>query len=106
MSSHGVEPNQRPQPDRDAGSENTDEDEDESLVERLVSHPGDRKTSNVKMLVIEAELAHAGRDPGNYAKPITEEIGDVFFERLENHDIDDIKPAWTYQDETTERLDE
>ena len=102
MSSHGIEPNPRPQPQPDSDDDvDDDADDDENsrpLVERLVEQPGDRKTANVEMLVIEAELAHGGDDPGNYAKPITEEVGEMFFERLDNHDLDDIKPAWHYAD--------
>jgi len=98
MSSHGIEPNPRPQPESPAENDEADEENSQSLVERVVEHPGDRKTANVEMLVIEAELAHAGGDPGNYAKPITEDVGETFFERLDNHDLDDIKPAWHYAD--------
>ena len=93
----------QPRPETDADDTDGDTDTKQPFIERVLANPGPRRTANVDMLVIEAELAHAGGDPGNFATPITEEIGDEFFERLENHELDDIKPAWFYQDEDTSR---
>ena len=57
-------------------------------------HAGARRTSNVEMLVIEAELAAEGTEVANPAKPVTDRTADDFHERLESHE-DDLEPAWT-----------
>lgn len=104
MSSHENAPQPRPEPDGD----DTDDESGRgrSRIDRLTANAGPRRTANVEMLVIEAEQAHAGGDPGNYATPITEEVGEELFDRLENHEIDDIRPAWFYQDRHTSRESE
>ena len=56
--------------------------------------PGARKTGNIEMLVIEAELVFEGKQLDNPAKPVDMETGEAFAERLEQHD-DDLVPAWT-----------
>ena len=56
--------------------------------------PGARRTSNVEMLVIEAELAAQGTEFANPAKPVSDRTADEFHERLESHE-DDLEPAWT-----------
>ena len=56
--------------------------------------PGDRKTDSVWMLVVEAELVGDGKELDNPAKPTTENVGETFRERLDEHD-DDLVPAWT-----------
>ena len=61
----------------------------------ITTDPGPRKTDNVSMLVIEAELACLeGKQIGNPAKPRTESVGEAFRERLDEHD-EDLVPAWT-----------
>jgi len=56
--------------------------------------PGARKTGNIEMLVIEAELVSDGKELDNPAKPVDVDTGEAFAERLEQHD-DDLVPAWT-----------
>lgn len=52
--------------------------------------PGRRKSGNVELLVIEAELAADGVELGNPAFPIREEIADQVHARLD----EDVDPAW------------
>jgi len=79
-------------------------DESDDLKERTAStrsggldnvcmEPGDRKTDNVELLVIEAELVADGHEPDNPAKPRTEGVGERFRDRLAERD--GLVPAWT-----------
>lgn len=52
--------------------------------------PGRRKTSDVEMLVMEAEMAADGKDLGNPAFPTSGEIAEQVHDRLD----DEIEPAW------------
>lgn len=52
--------------------------------------PGRRKSGNVDLLVIEAELAADGKDLGNPAFPIREEVAEQVHARLD----EDVQPAW------------
>lgn len=52
--------------------------------------PGRRKTGDLEILLIEAQLAAEGKDLGNPAFPINGEIADQLHERLP----DDMNPAW------------
>lgn len=52
--------------------------------------PGRRRSGNVDLLVIEAELAADGKDLGNPAFPIREEVAEAVHSRLP----EDVDPAW------------
>lgn len=100
MSSDRTVGQQQP-PERPVPKKNTDDSEIEQEREQrrdplsnINTEPGDRKTDNVKMLVIEAELVADGHQPDNPAKPRTEKVGKAFLERLDEHE-DDLVPAWT-----------
>ena len=89
----------RAPPERPAADPNAD-DTDEIETERtdplsaIEMTPGDRRTDSVRMLVVEAELAAEGTQLDNPAKPTTQNVGETFQERLDEHD-DDLVPAWT-----------
>lgn len=100
MSSDKTVGEQQP-PERPAPSNDDIDDEREHTggLSGINTTPGDRRTDNVTMLVIEAELVHDGHEPDNPAKPRTESVGTRFRERLDEHD-DDLVPAWTRPWET------
>ena len=89
------QPPERPAP-------NTDDEIDAERERRqhglagIPTDPGDRYTTNVGMLVIEAELACGGVELGNPAKipADADDVAEAFAERLDQHD-DDLVPAWT-----------
>ena len=88
------QPPERPEP---ATGDETIVDERERRQDALASitiSPGDRKTDSVWMLVVEAELVGDGKELDNPAKPTTENVGERFRERLDEHD-EDLVPAWT-----------
>jgi len=98
----------RAPPERPAGEPNTSDTDDggenktdtdrrlEALSNVITMEPGRRRTSNVEMLVIEAELVADGHEPDNPAKipEYADGTAERFAERLENHE-DDLVPAWT-----------
>jgi len=67
-------------------------------LSQIETAPGDRLAGpdkeSLDRLVIEAELACDGVALDNPAKPMSEEVGQAFLERLDNHE-DDLVPAWT-----------
>ena len=85
-------------PERPVRGDDTSESDAEQRRDALAAisvQPGDRKTDNVGLLVIEAELASLeGKQLDNPAKPHTESVGEAFQERLDKHD-EDLVPAWT-----------
>jgi hypothetical protein len=90
---------QQQPPERPATRTTDDEivKERERHNERLSSiemEPGARRTENIGMLVVEAELVAEGKQLDNPAKPRTQNVGEEFRERLDKHD-DDLVPAWT-----------
>ena len=71
-----------------------DVDDSERSIKTIPLTPGRRRTDNVAMLVIEAEMVHEGHEPDNPAIPTTEAVGEQLRERLDEH-ADDLVPAWT-----------
>ena len=53
--------------------------------------PGPRRTDNVEMLVIEAEMVAEGHEPDNPAQPLGTETAEAFAERIEGTELE---PAW------------
>ena len=53
--------------------------------------PGPRRTDNVEMLVIEAEMVAEGHEPDNPAQPLGTATAEAFAERIEDTDL---QPAW------------
>jgi len=89
-------PPERPAEPVDA-SDDAIETERHDALSGIEMTPGDRRTDNVAMLVVEAELAADGVELDNPAKPRTESVGEQFRERLEDTDL---VPAWTRPWET------
>jgi len=91
----------RAPPERPAPSPEAQDDEIETgrhdPLSAVEMAPGDRRTDNVEMLVVEAELVGDGAELDNPAKPRTESVGEQFRERL---DETDLVPAWTRPWET------
>ena len=86
-------PPERPAPPADAQDDTIDaEHADTGGLSSIEMTPGDRRTDNVEMLVVEAELVDGGAELDNPAKPRTEGVGEQFRERL---DETDLVPAWT-----------
>lgn len=52
--------------------------------------PGRRKSSDVDLLLLEAELAADGKDLGNPAFPTSEDVATQVHDRLP----EDVRPAW------------
>lgn len=91
----------RAPPERaDAGGETPSEEIDAEREQahdplaNITMEPGRRKTDNVELLVIEAELVADGHEPDNPAVPVSVEAGEKLRERLDEHE-DDLVPAWT-----------
>jgi len=93
----------RAPPERpDAGGETPSGDDEtdaspekrrECLSDIITMEPGARRTSNVEMLVIEADMvANEGHEPDNPAIPVDTETGEAFRERIEDTEL---VPAWT-----------
>jgi len=86
--------------ERPAGEPNTsdgaasDASDDHPGLSEITTTPGRRRTSDVEMLVIEAELVADGHEPDNPAIPVDEETGETLRDRLASHE-DDLVPAWT-----------
>ena len=57
----------------------------------ITLRPGPRRTDNVEMLVIEAEMVAEGHEPDNPAQPLGTETAEAFAERIEDTDL---QPAW------------
>ena len=87
------QPPERPAPNTDDEIDAERERKRDGLSS-IQTKPGDRRTDRVWMLVVEAELVAEGKELGNPAKPTTENVGETFKERLDEHD-DDLVPAWT-----------
>jgi len=88
----------RAPPERPASSPEAQDDEIDPASE-TGSEPdnttidvGRRRTSNIEMLVIEAELVADGHEPDNPAIPVNTETGETFRERIDGTDL---VPAWT-----------
>ena len=84
-------PPERPAPPADAQDDEIETERHDPLS-AIEMAPGDRRTDNVEMLVVEAELVDGGAELDNPAKPRTEGVGEQFRERL---DETDLVPAWT-----------
>jgi len=89
----------RAPPERPAGPAETDStdgidpaSETGHGLDNITTEPGRRKTSNVEMLVIEAELVADGNEPDNPAIPVDAETGEAFRDRIEETEL---VPAWT-----------
>jgi hypothetical protein len=65
-----------------------------SEIADALLEPGARRTRNVRLLVTEAILVADGNEPGNAAQPISAEVAETVHERLEEHERDDLEPAW------------
>ncbi|MDB2226172.1 hypothetical protein PM023_16115 [Halorubrum ezzemoulense] len=93
-------PPERPEPSGETPDESTGDDEIDASPERrrdvlsevITMEPGTRRTANVEMLVIEAELVADGHEPDNPAIPVDTETGEAFRDRIEDTDL---VPAWT-----------
>ena len=87
----------RAPPERPAGESATSDDaadDDHPGLSEITTTPGRRRTGDVEMLVIEAELVADGHEPDNPAIPVDEETGETLRDRLASHD-DDLVPSWT-----------
>jgi len=84
-------PPERPAPSPDAQDDTIDAERHDPLS-GVEMAPGDRRTDNVELLVIEAELVDDGKQLDNPAKPRTEGVGEQFRERLDDTGL---VPAWT-----------
>lgn len=87
-------PPERPAPSGETPNEEIDAEREAAHdpLSNITMEPGRRRTDNVEMLVIEAELVADGHEPDNPATPRTESVGEEFFDRIEDTDL---VPAWT-----------
>jgi len=100
-------PPERPEPADELSDDPSGDDEidaspaqrRESLSEVITMEPGRRKTGNVELLEIEAELVADGHEPDNPAIPVDTDTGEAFRERIEDTDL---VPAWTRPWEVTD----
>lgn len=83
-------PPERPEPPADAQGD-TIETERHDPLSGVSMTPGVRRTDNVEMLVVEAELVADGTSLDNPARPRTESVGETFIERIEDTEL---RPAW------------
>ena len=76
----------------DAAPTDTAGDDDRRTIGSVDARPGARRTSNVELLVIEAELVADGHEPDNPAVPIADSgAAAEFHERIEGTEL---QPAW------------
>ena len=89
------QPRERPEPSMPDDEIDAERERKRDGLGSICTEPGDRKTDDPRLLVIEAELACLdGKALGNPAKPTTENVGETFKERLDEHE-EDLVPAWT-----------
>jgi hypothetical protein len=67
--------------------------QDSAIADALLE-PGPRRTRQVSLLVTEAIQVADGGDPANAAQPISSDVAEEFHERLDEHERDDLEPAW------------
>jgi len=87
-------PPERPDAGGETPSEEIDAEREQAHepLSNITMEPGRRKTDNVELLVIAAELVADGHEPDNPATPRTTAVGKAFRERIEDTDL---VPAWT-----------
>ena len=88
------QPRERPEPSMPDDEIDAERERKRDGLSSIQTKPGDRRTDRVWMLVVEAELVAEGKELGNPAKPTTENVGETFKERLDEHE-EDLVPAWT-----------
>ena len=88
-------PPERPAPSPEAQDDTIDAEHHDPLS-GVEMAPGDRRTDNVELLVIEAELVDDGAELDNPAKPRTGDVFESLEERLEDTEL---QPAWIVEAE-------
>lgn len=78
------------QPDSGSKNESESNARPSAIPPRLVRTPGRRTSSNIELLVTEAELVGEGKDLDNPAIP-SDKVIETVLDRLDGRDLD---PAW------------
>ena len=81
---------QRPETTED-DAEPVDAGRETDGLNGITLRPGPRRTDNVEMLVIEAEMVAEGHEPDNPAQPLGTATAEAFAERIDGTDLE---PAW------------
>ena len=84
-------PPERPETPPEAGETDPLAPERHEPLASICTDPGPRKTSDIELLLIEAELVGDGAELDNPARPVDVDTGEAFRERLD----EDLVPAWT-----------